>query len=195
MRITAAIIIISVLFVSACTMPDTKIYSLYVDTASEKSIRGEISDRSIAVLVNSPRYLSQSYIAYRTSPYELEISKYSKWEASPQDMVRVSAKNYLSSAGIFKEVRASNVVPEGFYSLEVDLKRFERDDRGTDSYGKLTFDYNLYSPDGVMLYRGSIFKEVKLESKTFLDLAKGLSSMLEQAVKEVTEAIKQNIRK
>jgi hypothetical protein len=125
----------------------------------------------------------------------LEISKYSKWEASPQDMFRVSAKNYLSSAGIFKEVRASNVVPEGFYSLEVDLKRFERDVRGTDSYGKLTFDYNLYSPDGVMLYRGSIFKEVKLESKAFLDLAKGLSSMLEQAVKEVAEAIKQNIRK
>ena len=195
MRITAAIIIISVLFVSACTMPDTKIYSLYVDTAQEKSIRGEISDRSIAVLVNSPRYLSQSYIAYRTSPYELEISKYSKWEASPQDMFRVSAKNYLSSAGIFKEVRASNVVPEGFYSLEVDLKRFERDDRGTDSYGELTFDYNLYSPDGVMLYRGSIFKEVKLESKSFLDLAKGLSSMLEQAVKEVAETIKQNIKK
>jgi len=194
MRILAGIII-SVLFMSACTMPDTKIYSLYVNTASEKSVQGEISDRSVAVLVNSSRYLSQSFIAYRTSPYELEISKYSKWEASPQEMFRVLAKNYLSSTGIFKEVRASNVVPEGFYTLEVDLKRFERDDRGTDSYGELTFDYSLYSPDGVMLYRGSISKEVKLESKTFLNLAKGLSSMLEQTVKEVAETTKQNIRK
>jgi len=177
-------------------MPDTKIYSLYVNTASPgRTIQGEMPDKSIAVLVSSPRYLSQSFIAYRTSPYELEISKYSKWEASPQDMFRTSAKNYLSSAGVFKEVRASNIVPEGFYALEVDLKRFERDDRGPDSYGELTFDYNLYSPDGVVLYRGSVSREVRLESKTYLNLAKGLSNLLEEAVKEIAESLKKNINK
>jgi uncharacterized lipoprotein YmbA len=195
MRITAGIIIL-MLFVSACTMPDTKIYSLYVNTAShERTMQGEMPDKSIAVLVSSPRYLSQSFIAYRTSPYELEISKYSKWEASPQDMFRTSAKNYLSSAGIFKEVRASNIVPEGFYALEVDLKRFERDDKGLDSYGELSFDYNLYSPDGVVLYRGSVSREVRLENKTYLDLAKGLSNLLEEAVKEIAESLKKNISK
>jgi uncharacterized lipoprotein YmbA len=193
MRITAGIILL-LLFVSSCTMPDTKIYSLYVNTASPgRTIQGDVPDKSIAVLVSSPRYLSQSFIAYRTSPYELEISKYSKWEASPQDMFRTSAKDYLSSAGIFKEVRASNVAPEGFYALEVDLKRFERDDKGPDSYGELTFDYNLYSPDGVVLYRGSVSKEVRLESKTYLNLAKGLSNLLEEAVKEIAESLKKNI--
>jgi len=194
MRIISAFII-SVLLMSACTMPETRIYSLYVSSASEKGNPAVFPDKSIAVLVNSPRYLSQSFIAYRSSPYELEISKYSKWEASPQDMFRTLARNYLSSTGMFKEVRASSVVPEGFYTLEVDLKRFDRDDRTGGSYGELTFDYELYSPDGIALYRGSVSKEVRLENRTFINLAKGLSALSEEAVKEMAENLKQNIAK
>ncbi|HMK49726.1 MAG TPA: ABC-type transport auxiliary lipoprotein family protein [Thermodesulfovibrionales bacterium] len=194
MRIISAFII-SVLLMCACTMPETKIYSLYVSSASEKGNPAVPADKSIAVLVSSPRYLSQSFIAYRSSPYELEISKYSKWEASPQEMFRTLARNYLSSTGMFREVRASSVVPEGFYTLEVALKRFDRDDRTAGSYGELTFDYELYSPDGIELYRGSVSKEVRLENRTFINLAKGMSALSEEAVKEMAENLKQNLRK
>jgi ABC-type uncharacterized transport system auxiliary subunit len=181
---------LTVFFLSACTMPDTKIYSLNLNAPEISStVKDGFSDKSLVILVNAPRYLSQPYIAYRNSPYELEISRYSKWEASPQEMFKAALKNYLSAAGIFKEVRVSNIVPEGFYHLDMDIKKFERHDEGNDSYGELMFDFALFSPDEVRLSGGAVSKKIKLEDKTNLGLAKGLSKALDQAIKEATEAV------
>jgi ABC-type uncharacterized transport system auxiliary subunit len=174
-------------------MPDTKIYSLNLSAPEISSpVKDGFSDKSLVILVNAPRYLSQPYIAYRNSPYELELSRYSKWEASPQEMFRVALKNYLSAAGVFKEVRVSNVVPEGFYSLDIDIKKFERYDEGNDSYGELMFDCALYSSDEVRISGSTISKKIKLEDRTYLNLAKGLSKALDQAIKEAMEAVMAN---
>ena len=183
--------ILSVSLISACSMPETKIYSIYMSAPSappdiRKVMADDANTRSIVILMNSPRYLAQPYIAYRSSPYELEISRYSKWESPPGDIVKETFKNYLSSSGIFKDVRASNVVPEGFYSFEINLKKFERYDQGNDSYGALDYDIKVYSPESKELYRATVLKKVKLDNKTFLCLAQGLSSALSESIKEVT---------
>jgi ABC-type uncharacterized transport system auxiliary subunit len=189
-RLIIICLAVTFLFLSACTMPDTKIYSLNLNAPEiSSSVKDGFSDKSIVILVNAPRYLSQPYIAYRNSPYELEISRYSKWEASPQEMFKGALKNYLSAAGIFKEVRVSNVVPESFYYIETDIKKFERYDEGNDSYGELMFDCALYSPDEVRISGSTISKKIKLEDRTYLSLAKGLSKALDQAIKEAIEAL------
>jgi ABC-type uncharacterized transport system auxiliary subunit len=186
-------LMVALLFLFACTMPDTKIYSLNLNAQEiSSSVKDDFSGKSLVILVNAPRYLSQPYIAYRNSPYELELSRYSKWEASPQEMFKVALKNYLSASGIFKEVRVSNVVPEGFYYIEIDIKKFERYDDGNDSYGELMFDCALYSSDEVRIFGSSIYKKTKLEDKTNLSLAKGLSKALDQAIKEAIEAVMAN---
>ena len=175
-------------------MPDTKIYSLNLSAPEISSpVKDGFSDKSLVILVNAPRYLTQPYIAYRNSPYELEISRYSKWEASPQEMFRGALKNYLSSAGVFKEVRVSNVVPEGFYSFEIDIKKFERYDEGNDSYGELMFDCALFSSDEVRISGSTISKKIKLEDRTYLNLAKGLSKALDQAVERTTVGDREGI--
>lgn len=192
-RFITVCLTVTVFFLSACTMPDTKIYSLNLNAPEISSpVKDGFSDKSLVILVNAPRYLSQPYIAYRNSPYELELSRYSKWEASPQEMFRGALKNYLSAAGVFKEVRVSNVVPEGFYYIEIDIKKFERYDEGNDSYGELMFDCALFSPDGVRITGSTISKKIKLEDKTSLNLAKGLSKALDQAIKEAIEALMKN---
>jgi uncharacterized lipoprotein YmbA len=192
-RFITVCLMVAVLFLPACTMPDTKIYSLNLDVPEISSpVKDGFSDKSLVILVNAPRYLSQPYIAYRNSPYELEISRYSKWEASPQEMFRGALKNYLSAAGVFKEVRVSNVVPEGFYHLDIDIKKFERHDEGNDSYGELMFDCALYSSDEVRISGSTISKKIKLEDRTYLNLAKGLSKALDQAIKETIEAVMAN---
>ena len=155
----------------------------------DKGVLGGFPEKSIVILVNSHKYLSQTYIAYRNSPYQLDISKYSKWEASPGDMIREALKNSLSSTGVFKEVRISNTIPGGFYSLEINLKKFERFDEGSDSYAELLYDVKLFSPDIVDLYHAAISKKVKLDDKSFLSLAKGLSSAMSDGIKEVTDSI------
>jgi ABC-type uncharacterized transport system auxiliary subunit len=184
---------IAILFLSSCTMPDTKIYSLNLSAPGISSpVKDGLSDKSIVILVNAPRYLSQPYIAYRNSPYELEISRYSKWEASPQEMFKGALKNYLSATRVFKEVRVSNVVPESFYYIEIDIKKFERYDNGNDSYGEIMFDSALYSPDEVRISGSTISKKIKLEDRTNLSLAKGLSNALDQAIKETIDAVLMN---
>jgi len=175
-------------------MPETKIYSIYLSAPSapqdiRKKVADEANTRSVVILMNSPRYLAQPYIAYRSSPYQLEISRYSKWESPPGDIVKEAFKNYFSSSGVFKEVRSSNVVPEGFYSFEINLKKFERYDQGSDSYGELNYDIKVYSPDSKELYRATVLKKVKLDNSTFLCLAQVLSSALSESIKEVTRSL------
>jgi len=197
------IVAMAVFLLSACTMPETKIYSIYVATSPAPSVMKEetsatmekISNISLDVLVNAPRYLSQPYIAYRNSPYQLEISKYSKWDSSPKDMIIRALKEAFSSGDSFKEVRASTIVPEGFYSLEIDLKRFERYDEGNNALGELTLDAKLLSPENEEISRFAISKRVKLQDRSFLGLAKGLSQAVNEAVREIKEALLSNIRK
>lgn len=181
------------LFIGACAMPETRVYSLYLSMDKEKTIPPK-GDASIVVMINSPRYLTQPYIVYRKSPYQLEISRYSKWEASPNEMLRGVFKDALSSTQRFKEVRATDIVPDGFYSLKIDLKRFERSDMGNDSLGELVFDVQFLSPDGKELYQNSISKRTKLEDRTFLSLAKGLSGAVAEGVEKVKDDINQSLK-
>ena len=199
-------VIFSVFLISACTIPETKIYSIYMTTPplppfSNGEIRMGVNEidstaeKSLIVMINAPRYLSQAYIAYRNSPYQLEISRYSKWESPPNNMVREAFKTRIFSTGDFKEVRSSNIVPNGFYSLAINLKKFERYDEGNDFFGDLFFDVQLSSPDGKELYHQTISKHVKLDDETFLSLAKGLSAALSESIEEVSESITGRFKK
>jgi len=185
-------LLLLLLFVGACAMPETRVYNLSLSAEWQKTIPPE-GDASIVIMINSPRYLTQSYIVYRKSPYQFEISRYSKWEASPNEMLRRVFKDALSSAHRFKEVRTLNIVPDGFYSLKIDLKRFERSDMGNDSFGEFVFDVQFISPEGKELYQNSISKRTKLEDRTFLSLAKGLSGAVAEGVDEVRDNIDRSL--
>jgi uncharacterized lipoprotein YmbA len=185
-------LLLLLLFVGACAMPETRVYNLSLSVEWQRTIPPE-GDASIVIMINSPRYLTQPYIVYRKSPYQLEISRYSKWEASPNEMLRRVFKDALSSAQRFKEVRVMNIVPDGFYSLKINLKRFERSDMGNDSFGEFVFDAQFISPEGKELYQNSISKRTKLEDRTFLSLAKGLSGAVAEGVDEVRDNIDRSL--
>jgi len=177
---------------AACSMPETQIYSLHVPASNSSPNKN--TNTSIAILMHSPRYLTQPYIAYRKSPYQLLISRYSKWESSPEEMVSHAIRDTLSTTGLFKEIRTSYVVPAGFYSLTIHLKRFERIDEGDDSFGELSFEANLRSPNGREIYQRSVSKRTKLEDKSFLSLTKGLSSALAEGITEIRGNLERALR-
>jgi uncharacterized lipoprotein YmbA len=193
------LILLIVLLMSACAMPETNIYSIQLSVlppviqskeGTTRSIEARAgSDRSIVVLVDSPRHLAQSYIVHRSSPYHLEISKYSKWVSPPSEMIREALKEYLSSTGLFREVRGSSIVREESYTLEINVKKFEQSEEGKDFFGDILFDVKLVSPEGAELYRGTVVRHVRLDDRTYLSLAKGLSAALSDSVREMTDRI------
>jgi len=179
--------VLSAFFLLSCTISDTKIYSLSLPEVKKAPHAG--ASASVNVILHAPRYLEQPYIAYRTSPYELEISNSSRWDSSPADMVKGAITDSLSSSGFFAAVGISAFTPPGFYRCEINLRRFERFDRSNDSFGELDFEIIFLSPEGVILYSGSLSKEAKLADKSFLSLAKFLSEALSQGVEEARTAI------
>ncbi len=189
---TKMIALLFVVLLASCAMPETRIYSLDVPSAARET--NPKADATITVRVNSPKYLEQPYIAFRNSPYQLTISRYAKWDSSPQEMLKETLRKSRASSGRFRDVRTSHLVTEGSYSLTVDLRRFERSDKGDASYGDLVFDVTLVSPDGKKLYQTVLTREVKLEDRSFLSLAKGLSSAVAEGVGEVTKGVEDSVK-
>jgi hypothetical protein len=168
-------------------MPETRIYSLHLPDRDDSGFRK--GEHSIVINVSSPGHLKQPYIVFRDSPYRLKISGYSKWEASPRKMLGEKLRDIFLSSGLFKEIRISKIVPPGFLTLDVHLRRFERFDTQNGSFGDLGFDLILTSPAGNELYSGRISKRVKLDSKDFLALAKGLSTALAEGLEDARKGI------
>ncbi|MBF0558161.1 MAG: membrane integrity-associated transporter subunit PqiC [Nitrospirae bacterium] len=181
-----AVVILASFFV-ACSLAETKIYSLYVPR--DQAAGDTRAALSLAIHIDSPRYLAQPYIAYRNSPYQLTISKYSKWDASPGDIVKDVLRDAFSSSGPFRDVRLSHAVPTGFYLLSVNLKKFELLETAEGPFGEMEFDAVLFSPDNKEIYHRTISKRPKLDDKTFVSLAKGLSKGLAEGVNEVKSGI------
>ena len=176
------IFLLGVLIMAACSMPETRIYSLYMP---EDNTKAQVRKQAMITLrVQSPRYLAQPYIAHRISPYQLDISRYAKWDSAPLEMVRQIFKDSLSM--VYQDVRATTFSPEGSFVLNIHLKRFERVD---DSYAELAFDAELYSPEGKELYHIQKQKKVQLDTNDPAGVAKGLSSALNESVKEVLEGL------
>lgn len=185
------VIIFCTLLLAACTMPETKTYSLYLP--AEKRTTDTNANTSIAITVNSPRYLNQPYIARRRSPYELEISKYSKWDSSPVEIMKEAFRNSIHSTGLFREVRISSVMPSDFYVLKIRLRHFEMSDEGDDSFGEIAFEAFLSSPDGKELFHDNFSKKTRLADKDFLGLAKALSNTFDEELRTVRDNIVRSI--
>ena len=172
------IFLLGVFLMTACSMPETRIYSLHMPADNNKAQARK--QAMITLKVQSPRYLAQPYIAHRLSPYQLDISRYSKWDSAPVEMVREIFKDSLSN--VYQDVRASNYAPEGSFVLNIHLKRFERVE---DSYAELAFDAVLDSPEGRELYHIEEQKKVQIDTKDPAGVAKGLSAALSESVQKV----------
>ncbi|GAB4486625.1 MAG: hypothetical protein OHK006_14690 [Thermodesulfovibrionales bacterium] len=171
---------------AACSMPETRIYSL--NMLAERPAQSAPRSASVAVAVQANRYLGQPYIAHRVSPYQLDLSRYAKWEASPSDMVRDALRDALIPS--FREVRASQVAATGFYTLQVNLKRFEMSGAAS---AELAMDVQVVTPEGREVIRRSIAKKSALDASDYVSLAKGMSTMLGEAVAEIKADLLQHV--
>ncbi len=185
---TWLMIFFPIFFVGACSMPETRIYRLDIPANQVRAVNQK-GNASVAVAITSPRHLSQPYIVYSKSAYELTISRYSRWDIPPDERVREVFKDAVSAVRAFKEVRVVHHRPEGFYFLKIDLRKFERTETEKEFFGELLFDVTFVSPEGKELFQSTISKRSKLKDRSFSSLAEVLSGALEESVAEVKASI------
>jgi len=178
-------LVMILIMMTSCSMPETKIYTLSLPPA--ETLNNKQAESSVTLIVHALRYLEQPYIAHRISQYQIEISRYSKWESSPADIVKTAFKDACSP--LFKEIRTSGYAPEGFYIIDLTLRKFERTDIENGSFGELVFDIKMLSPEGKEIIKSTISKSIKLDERDNSGLTKALSLALSSAVEEVRSSI------
>lgn len=184
--------IMAVVLLTGCSMPATKIYSLSLPPA--KNAGTPTTSASVSVIVHSPRHLSQPYMVFRSSPYELTISSYARWDTPPDEIVKGAFRDSLSSSGAFAQVRAGGLAGHGAYLLEINVRNFERLDAGDASFAELVLDAVLLSPEGREIHRGVISKRTALDKRDFPGLARALSASLSEGVAEMISAISTKVQ-
>lgn len=170
-----------------CGMPQTKIYSLSLPEAQQVQVKEKGPVLTIAV--RAPRHLSQPYIASRTAPYQMEISRYAKWVASPEEMVREAFRDQLSASGLFREVHGGSHSAPDSYLLRIHVRRFEREALSEGQVADISLDYSFISPDGKELRRGLVKRRLPLSESGNVGLAGALSAGLNECIGEVRVAV------
>lgn len=204
--------ILAALIAAGCSMsiPSTVIYDVYTPPNHKELSDSAVPNISqsrpgIIIMVQSSNYLSQPFIAYRSSQYMVETSKYSKWDVSPDKLLSEEFRYRLSKLRLFEKVRvAGHSIIGGnvsYYTLNIYLKRFERIDenpQGKDeaekqAYAELDFDYEIIAPDasgtGRPIYSATFYRKNKLAKMNYLELARGLSLALDEGINEVSESL------
>jgi ABC-type uncharacterized transport system auxiliary subunit len=174
------------------TMPETRTYSIVIAHDKAESLAEE-SAQSIAIHIDSDDYLKQPYIVLRTSPFELDISHYSRWESSPYKIVRREFVRALSSTGRFNAVKSTSSTPKDFYLLAIELRQFELLKKEGKSFSTLEMDVVLRSPKGAELFNKRISKERALVENDSRALAEGLSDLLSEVLEESIHSITDNL--
>jgi ABC-type uncharacterized transport system auxiliary subunit len=148
----------------------------------EKQMSPNADDPSLAVHVRSPRYLEQPFIATRTSPYALDISRYSKWDRPPDELVAEAVRDTLAQTGRFREVEVYHSPPAGSYVLDVNLRQFELSTEGSSSHALLALDVTLTDPEGDEVFTAQYSYDEAFASGGLKKLAEKLSASLEDAL-------------
>jgi uncharacterized lipoprotein YmbA len=195
MHTLSFLILIASVLLSACSIPETKIYNLnLIDSGETRNMQYKKTDSPIAVHVEAPSYLSQPYIVTRTSPYQIKISKTEKWISPPKRFIRKSLKDVLFGTGSFRDVRISRTHPEGYCWLVVDLKKFGLlNDKGG-FWAELVMDVSFFNHEMNRLFMRTVAHKKQLENREYSKLAHVLSTLLAEGLEEIKVDVMQHIR-
>ena len=94
------------------------------DPPAPESVRTSIAVRQF----QSPVYLRQGPIVYRSTPEEIGFYEYHRWASDPRNIVTSAIVDHLRASGNFSAVSAYNGRPDNDYVLSGKLEKLEEVD-------------------------------------------------------------------
>ncbi|MFQ3574152.1 MAG: ABC-type transport auxiliary lipoprotein family protein [Thermodesulfovibrionales bacterium] len=188
-----ALLLLLVMLMSCNTM-QTRIYSINVSQYPQESKAVKI-DEGVFLQVKSNRHFKQTYIIYRSSIYEMMQSTYARWDNTPDDILREQITEALTRKGFFKDVKTlRSTVTGGFFRLDVDIRDFSRFDDSNTSYAVLGIKTTLKDPKGKTIYAKEEEFKQRLDDRTYLSLAKGMSIVMTSVLLKMTDEIEEALK-
>ncbi len=96
------------------------------DPTAQETVRNSIAVREF----QSPGYLRQGPIVYRTTPEEIGFYEYHRWAADPRVLVTSAVIDHLRASGHFSMVSMYNGRPDIDYIFSGKLEKLEEVDYG-----------------------------------------------------------------
>ena len=174
---------------AACSMPETRIYSLNADAGPKAAAKQ--APVAVSVRVQSPRYLAQPYIVERVSPNQLAVSRYGRWEGTPEEMVKGVLRDALRPR--VREVTVNRAVVDAF-ALNVEVKRFEKSIEGKASSALLILDYSLVGPDQSERFRSTCSRKIALQGADNQEFARAMGEAVASAAEEIAATVSERLR-
>lgn len=183
------------ILIFSCSTATTKIYSINITQYPQESQKVKTDDL-LLLKVSSNRYFKQNYIIYRSSIYEMMQSQYARWDTPPDEFLKHQITKALITKGLFKEVHQTKPsYANKYFLLHVDIKDFSRYDDLNTIYAVLILDINLKDALGNSIYNKEISLKQGIDDRSYLSLAKGMSVLMTNALRTITDDIENSLNR
>jgi ABC-type uncharacterized transport system auxiliary subunit len=185
------IIALAVAMVGCARARYPRYYTLNLPSPADPPAPESVHD-SIAVReFQSPAYLRQGPLVYRTTPEQIGFYEYHRWAADPRVLVTSAVMERLSASGKFSLVSAYTGRPDIDYVLSGNLEKLEE----VDYDGSVRVEVALSAQitkggaNGTAVWRNSVSEVVPLSQRSVPGIVSQINQTMDLAIDKLLSTV------
>jgi ABC-type uncharacterized transport system auxiliary subunit len=157
------------------TVPATSYFRL---TTPECHLRaGQLPYALALIRLQAGAAYEQQAVLYRPSPYRIAPYGYSRWEATPAEMLTDRLQQFLESCHLFRSVTQRGISGRADLMLRGRVTRFEEVDTPEGSFAELAVEFELSCVrGGAQLWQGRLSVRSPMATRNPEELARAMSA-------------------
>lgn len=156
------------------------------DPPAPENIRTSIAVREF----QSPGYLRQGPIVYRSTPEEIGFYEYHRWAADPRTVLTAAVMDHLRASGRYSMVSTYNGRPDNDYIFSGKLQKLEE----VDSQGVVKVEVAISAQitntrTGVMVWSNAVSQAAPVSKRTVPGIVSQMNEAVEMALTKLLSTI------
>jgi ABC-type uncharacterized transport system auxiliary subunit len=156
------------------------------DPPAPENIRTSIAVREF----QSPGYLRQGPIVYRSTPEEIGFYEYHRWAADPRTVLTAAVMDHLRASGRYSMVSTYNGRPDNDYIFSGKLQKLEE----VDSQGVVKVEVAISAQitntrTGAMVWSNAVSEVAPVSKRTVPGIVSQMNEAVEMALTKLLSTI------
>lgn len=156
------------------------------DPPAPENIRTSIAVREF----QSPGYLRQGPIVYRSTPEEIGFYEYHRWAADPRTVLTAAVMDHLRASGRYSMVSTYNGRPDNDYIFSGKLQKLEE----VDSQGVVKVEVAISAQitntrTGAMVWSNAVSEAAPVSKRTVPGIVSQMNEAVEMALTKLLSTI------